>query len=220
MPTYKTALETRESSAASPQPLASTLTPRAATIDATYFLSDLRNNDTLLDACISETKRLLPDYMFNAVIKRHSATRTTMVAGVTMTYYFHSDDCLMTLEILNSKVERIAHQLFGVQLEIESGVRYAVFGMAKVTPIPKLVLEGCDPNAIEQMFGEVVSRAVRASLVYQNDATTLSEHTQAVSMLISGKADEAAILIIRMALLEGMDIAVQLFRLGRPNINA
>ncbi|KAI0157173.1 hypothetical protein GGR52DRAFT_192825 [Hypoxylon sp. FL1284] len=214
------ATPTRELLPPSPQPLAfiqTTQAAPAAPVLARQLLADMRNDDTLLDAYISETKKLLPGYLFDALIKRHSAARTTMSAGITMTYFFHSDDCHMMLEIMNSKVERIAHQLFGVQLEIESGIRYAVFGMAKVTPIPQLVLEGCHPESIEPMFGQVVSRAVQAGSVYQHDATTLSEHTQAVSMLISRKADDAATLVIRMALLEGIEIAVQLFRLGRTN---
>lgn len=60
----------------------------------------------------------------------------------------------MTLAILSNKVERCARDLFGVNIETEGQIRYAVLQSgARIIPTPELALLDCQPDAIEPMFG-------------------------------------------------------------------
>ncbi len=118
----------------------------------------------------------------------------------------------MALMVTNNKVQRIAKELFGAELEINAGLRYVCLSAeTKVLPNPLFTLQGCRLDVISPMFGDETACAIMASLLYQEDIKQGHEHTDCVSMVISHQAVDGATLYVSLGLMEGNEIRDKLY---------
>lgn len=118
----------------------------------------------------------------------------------------------MALDITDNKVEHIAKELFDVHLETTAGLRYVYLpGGAKVLPNPKLTLRGCRYDIISSVFGPHASSAIAASPTYQDDIKQGRDRTGCVSMVISHRALEGAIIFASLGPREGTLIGDRLY---------
>ncbi|KAI1841715.1 hypothetical protein JX266_012083 [Neoarthrinium moseri] len=170
----------------------------------------------LCDASLDLTTELFPP-LTSAAIRRvpHSAQPETLTAAVAMSFpaaNYDTYDCQLSMEIMEHKVERIARDLFEVDLETTDGLRY-VCGPSggRLLPNPHLTLQGCRYDVIPRIFGKKVFDAICGSLSYQKEVKQRLLRSSHVSMVISHKAKDGAQLFVSLGLREGSQIRDELF---------
>jgi hypothetical protein len=91
-------------------------------------------------------------------------------------------DCVMMLEICESEVECLVKDLFGITVQSVGGVRYLLFGnsvrLISNTSKPETILKGVSDEAIIQVFGLEIYRAIKVSTMYMRE---LQEHGSLVT---------------------------------------
>ncbi|KAI1385772.1 uncharacterized protein F4822DRAFT_432625 [Hypoxylon trugodes] len=171
--------------------------------------TEVLGSGTLIDPSLSETKKLLPPYLFGAVKKINSGTRET--ASITMEYP-RGNGYEICFSIESNKVENISRELFGALIETTyNGIRYLSCGTFQIIPSDNSTIRGCRVSSIIPFFGDVLGPAICASQPCQRDIKTLSEHTWAVSLTISHKFGDAALLVATVDLHQGTCIAAKLY---------
>ncbi|KAI0521353.1 hypothetical protein F5B22DRAFT_570445 [Xylaria bambusicola] len=159
---------------------------------------------------VSKAKETLPDQLYRILEKSYSYEQETFVAHIGMSYK-NSDICQLTLNIHSGHVESCANTLFGVRLETTNGLRYINSGNAQILPSTWATISGCRARAIAPFFGQLLDTAIRESPTYQEDVMALcSDHTRAVSMVISQDANDAGVLILHTNLYTCVNIWDQL----------
>lgn len=173
------------------------------------------NNQVLVNPPLDAIS-LFPTYLSSA-IKRipHPDDENAFVAAISMIFpeapYPDRFGCQMVLDVLASKVERLALELFDTCLETNEGLRYILQpdgGM--ITPAPKLILQACQYKAIPNIFGSVAS-GIMASPPYQKDVKQRKMRTGSVSMVVSHLASEGAVISVYLGLREGTEIKKAIF---------
>ncbi|RMJ10181.1 hypothetical protein BHE90_014397 [Fusarium euwallaceae] len=162
---------------------------------------------------------LLPRRLFNAVARNPDPTKAnSFSAAIWMSFRVtpFSEDyaCQMAIEIEQSEISYYAREWFGVQLHTKSGLRYisAAEGGAMILPQPKLILQGCRIDAIASGFGPEVSQAIMASPGYAVELGKHRDTTNTISMEISHRAEDRAIIYASLGLWEGTTIEASLFQ--------
>lgn len=138
-------------------------------------------------AVISECTRLFPNY-FAGAIKRYPLPDNAdiMAAAVSITLPHPGwIGCLMRIEVVGSKVDYIAQELFGVHCEAEDGFRYIYLpGGSKAAPDPRLVLRDCRRGPLHHLFGARVADAIFTTPTCQMEIKEGRDHTSCVSMVV------------------------------------
>lgn len=144
-------------------------------------------------AAISECTRLFPTY-FAGAIKRYPLpdNADVMAAAVSITLPHPGwTGCLMRIEVVGSKVDHIAQELFGVHCEVEDGCRYIYLpGGSKAAPDPRLVLRDCRLSPLHHFFGARVADAILTTPTCQMDIKEGRDHTICVSMVVPFSLDD------------------------------
>lgn len=158
---------------------------------AQYFSSEPGN--VLVHAVIFKCTQLFPPY-FAGAIRRYPLPDNADVfaAAVSITLPRHGETgCLMRVEIIGSKVDHIAQELFGVHFEAEEGCRYIYLpGGSKADPYPRLVLRDCRLDHLHHFFGARVADAIRTTPTCQMDIKEGRDHTSCVSMVVPSAVEE------------------------------
>ncbi|KAI1357632.1 hypothetical protein F5Y08DRAFT_346519 [Xylaria arbuscula] len=160
---------------------------------------------------VAKAKAVLHGPLFRVLERSYSHEHETFVAHIGMSYE-NADNCQLNLEINSGKVESYAETLFDTHLETRDGLRYITLGNTRILPNPKATISGCKTSAIASCFGQLLDSAVRESPLYKEDTTALfSDHTRAVSMVVSQNANDAGLLVLHTNLLTCVDIWARLY---------
>ncbi|KAG6354866.1 hypothetical protein INS49_003947 [Diaporthe citri] len=184
----------------------------AGVLNPIEFFSEERH--VLKYASIAECASIFPPYLARAIVRRTLPHNSgTLGAAISMALPFQGfTKCLVRIEVTSSKVEHIAQELFGAQLETEHGVRYLYQPNGqKITPYPRLLLRECRLDNIGSFFGSELADAIFATPVYQMDIQKRNGYTSCVSMAISSVADESADIFILLWPKEGMALRDRLY---------
>ncbi|QSS65313.1 hypothetical protein I7I51_06155 [Histoplasma capsulatum] len=154
-------------------------------------------------------------YMCGAIRKDtvQSGGITYFKAAVTMDFPFDGlVDCLMSLAIHHSKVEYLAMALFKVHVESVGQVRYVILKEgAKLIPNPEMTLKGVLDDAIMRVLGPEVHGAIRASRMRKKELEEGNHMTECVSMIVTSRYDEGAIINLSLGLKGGAQIQNKLY---------
>lgn len=166
---------------------------------------------TFVDASIAACNRLFPEYLARS-IKRTPRTDSAASAAVSITFSADDDSrALLSIEVVPSKTEHIAWELFGVRLENQAGFRYARVGSARVAPRPDFDLQCCRIDSIAAMFGGYLADAICANPAYQQERLSEDDCTDCVEMVVPVASDECAKISISLHLREGTKLRDELF---------
>jgi hypothetical protein len=152
---------------------------------------------------------IFPQYLCGAIRK------TAYIANITMVFPYHfSDnrvDCLMSLAILPNRVQYLARELFGMNLETEGKLRYIVYeNGSRILPIDA-VLHGAHEEAIVRLLGSRLSSAISRSPMRKDEIRQGTLATSCVTLRISGGCEEDAILNLNLASEEAFQLQDALF---------
>ncbi|KUI64466.1 hypothetical protein VM1G_00658 [Cytospora mali] len=174
----------------------------AALAPAEIFSS---NQHVLADASVSACMQLFPTYLAGAIRRNLKMDNTFVAAAVAIALpYRQWTGCMMRLEVISSKVNHIAWELFGAQLEVDKGYRYIYLpGGSRVAPDPRLVLKGCRFSPLRQFFGTQVAEAILATRLCQRDIQEGRDQTSCISMTLTSDLDGSAEIYILLRLKEG-----------------
>lgn len=162
---------------------------------------DLRNmaqyfsepGDALVHAVISECTRLFPPYLSRAIRRYPRPQNADIIAAAVSITLPRAGwtACLMRIEVVGSKVDHIARELFDVHIEAEDGFRYIYLpGGSTVAPEPRLVLRDCRLDRLHRFFGARVADAIRTTPTCKMDIKEGRDHTSCVSMAIPSAVDD------------------------------
>jgi hypothetical protein len=158
------------------------------------------------------TERLppvFPLYMCGAVSKLGDR------ANLTMTFPADESgkiDCLMSLVILPNKVQHIARELFGTNLEIDGNIWYVIQeNGGRLLPGPELHLQGAQDKAINKLLGNNVSSAIKGSPIRREEVREAILATSCVTLIITRSPQEGAVLNLNLEIGEGFRIKRTLF---------
>lgn len=174
---------------------------RADLLPSASQTMDLRNTaqyfsepgHALAHAVVSKCTRLFPPY-FGGAIRRypHPDNADVIAAAVSITLPRPGwTGCLMRIEVIGSKIDHIAQELFGIHLEAEDGYRYIYLPAgSRAAPDPRLVLRDCRLDALHRFFGARIADAIRTTPTCQRDIKEGRDHTSCVSMVVPSAVDD------------------------------
>lgn len=146
--------------------------------------------------------------MSGAIRKISHQNDTVSTAAVTMAFPpWALLDCLMSLDILPSKVQYFAMALFKVRVEGEGQIRFvSLKDGVRLVPNPELTLKGVQDEAISEVFGAEIHRAITACRMRKKELREGNKATECVSMILTSNHNEGAILNLALGLEEGIRI--------------
>ncbi|POR32418.1 Uncharacterized protein TPAR_07375 [Tolypocladium paradoxum] len=160
------------------------------------------------DASPKATSEFFPSYMNSAIRRNKVPIDNTYVtrAAITMTFPAipsEKDDCAMSFEILENKVQHCAYVLFGIIIENEGNTRYVVHPNGSRMRFRNLDIQDCQSDAIAAMFGDDAERAIRKSKYFQEEKEEArGSITGCVRMAITQYANEGAVITLNLGLAE------------------
>lgn len=181
--------------------------------NAEEFFSE--QGHVLSSASVLECTRLFPSYLAGG-IKRYLRPNNAgaFAAAVSMWLPQHGwSGCLLKVEVMSSKIDYIARELFGAHLEAENGCRYIYLsGGSRVVPNPRLTLRGCRIDMLPLILGSVIADAILATQACQTDIKEGRDRTGCVTMVVSRAADKEAEVYALLDLEKGVVIRDKLYR--------
>jgi hypothetical protein len=174
----------------------------------------------VIHASIQGVESVFGKYMSRAI--RRVTTVTDMrlpswSAAVTMEFPdFMLVNCVMMLEVMEGEVERLMKDLFDITVKMVIGVWHLLLGkevrLTSNTSNPEITLKGVKGEAILQVFGPDIYRAIRASKMYKRESQERMElATECVSMIFTSKSNEGAYINLCLDLKGGLEIRDRLY---------
>jgi hypothetical protein len=155
------------------------------------------------------------EYMCSAIRRDtvQSGAITSSMAAVTMDFpRWGLVDCLMSLEVHQSKVGYLAMALFKVRVESEGQVWYVSLKEGvRLTPNPEITLKGVLDEAIIDVFGSEIHRAIRTCRMREKELEEGNRVTECVSMILTSSPSEGAIISLSLGLEGGVQIQNKLY---------
>ncbi|KAF4461626.1 hypothetical protein FALBO_11569 [Fusarium albosuccineum] len=122
-------------------------------------------NDTEQDITIGadvEGLKVFPEYLRNAIKRDGAGDDRTAAVSMNFPLDLVADvDCIMTLEVLPNKVERIGMLLFNAHLETIGKTRELVLQGGTTAVVDRL--KGSLPTAISEVLGDTIAAAIRSA---------------------------------------------------------
>lgn len=119
----------------------------------------------------------------------------------------------MKLEVISSKVQYIARELFGAHLEVDNGRLYFYLsGGSRVLPDPRLILRDCRIDALQPLLGSTITDAILATQECQVDLNEGRDCTKCVTMVFFRTAAEGAEIYALLGLEDGAKLRDKLYR--------
>lgn len=159
----------------------------------------------LFPVYIADSINRIPDPRHNNILKASIALSFPNIASVA--------ECQLTLYISPHKIDSLAKELFGMQLEVHAGLRYVYFAQegTKVLPNPHLTFRGCRSDVVSRVLGTEVFEAVAACAEYRREAMQRRGRTECVSMVVTHDASQEAEISVSMGIVKAISIREQLF---------
>ncbi|KAF2007863.1 hypothetical protein P154DRAFT_412282, partial [Amniculicola lignicola CBS 123094] len=152
---------------------------------------------------------IFPLYMCSAILKVDNK------ANLTMTFPAHDSgriDCLMSLVILPNKVQNVARELFGVNLEIDGNIWYVILGNGvRLLPGLELHLQGAQNEGIVGLLGNSISSAIKGSPIRREEVREAMLATSCVTLIITRSPQEGGVLNLNLEVGEGFELKRALF---------
>jgi hypothetical protein len=138
---------------------------------------------------------------------------TSLKAAVTLDFpIWGLVDCLMSLDVRERNVERLAMALFNVQVKSVGHTRYVILaGGVMLTPNPEVTLKGVLDEAIIDVFGSEIHGAITACRMRKKELEEGNLVTSCVSLILTGSPDEGAIINLCLGLKGGAQIREKLY---------
>ncbi|EFQ36783.1 hypothetical protein CGRA01v4_05967 [Colletotrichum graminicola] len=162
-------------------------------------ISAVSGRNVYVGAPLKQAEELINDQFWDSIERIESKEHPgTWFADMSMIFQQgHIRDrfgCQMEIGITEEKVADLALEYFGVKVEIKDGVRSVrIPGGCKIEPDPSITLRGCRRD-LTGLFriGRDLLQAAYTSPIYQLEDAKGLNHTEGVSMAISGHAKESA----------------------------
>jgi hypothetical protein len=155
------------------------------------------------------------EYMCSAIRKDAVQSGGTIYLKAAVTMNFPPRglvDCLMSLEIHQSKIEHLAMALFKAHVESVGQVRYVVLKEGvRLIPNPEITLKGVLGEAIIDVFGSEIHGAIAASRMRKKELEEGNRVTECVSMIFTSTPGEGAIINLSLGLKGGVQIQNKLY---------
>lgn len=134
-------------------------------------------------------------------------------AAVTMTFPPRGlVDCLMSLEVNQSKIGYLAMALFKVRVESVGQVRYITLNDGvRLTPNPEITLKGVKDGAIIGVFGLEIYWAITKCRMHEKELEEGNEVTECVSMILTSRPSDGAIINLSLGLKGGVQMRSKLY---------
>lgn len=179
-------------------------------VDLANAYSTVSSGDTytggshvLTDPTVTRLHEVFPDYFASAVVRIPAqGTSTLWHAGLTMTFLNSSlfgskIGCMTSINIVANRVQRIAKQLFDIDVEISGADRYLTTTSGlRIIPSPDFVLRGALRSQLAEVLGSSWSTAIKSSPAYQEDERRGEPRAEVLSMTISHRALDPGVLNI------------------------
>lgn len=121
-------------------------------------------------------------------------------------------DCLMSLDVHQSKVGYLAMALFKVRVESVGQVRYVgLKDGVRLTPNPEITLKGVMDEAIIDVFGSEIHGAITTCRMREKEVEEGNNVTECVSMILTSKPSDGAIINLSLGLKCGFQIQNKLY---------
>lgn len=159
---------------------------------------------------------VLPPYLAGA-IQRYERAGNPWLAAITMTFFDASSfgnklGSMMSLRIKGNKVERLANMLFNAPVESTDEHRYLLMPSGlRAIPTSDFVLRGCNRDVIAEVFGKNIANAIKASPAFKEEAEQGEPLTECVSMTISCRVNEGAVINLSLDEKEGYRVKAKLY---------
>ena len=183
------------------------------------YLDKITENEHVLvpASLVATTHLLIPPYLSGAIRRNPGrSSEDTFTAAISLSFPTSSSindmSCLMALEVVESKVQRIADELFDANIETTAGLRYVCLSpTTKIFPSPYLTLRGGRLQAPSPLFGFELSQAIATSPMYLAEAKHKFDHTDYISMVIPQQTHDCAVIFVSLGLLEACRIRDRLY---------
>jgi hypothetical protein len=185
-------------------------TPNTLTLERSDDSNLPRSEYLLTHPSLLAAKELVPPDLYRAILRVPQDGET--FAGISLSFpeYTPYVKCQLVLQVIGSKIQHLAWELFGTVVEVEGGIRYIQLPDGNRIIGSDCSLTRCQMGAILPVFGEPVTEAIMASAVYQGDVANGHERTSAVQMTISSQSNEAGLLMLIVELRKGTEIKLLL----------
>ncbi|KAK4107116.1 hypothetical protein N656DRAFT_683942, partial [Canariomyces notabilis] len=195
-----------------------TLSTDAITSGASMLAEQSSSRFNLGNPPVLRVSALFPTFLAGA-IRRYSPNGggSAWTAAITMSFpdissFGNKIGSMMSLEITSNKVERLASMLFGAGIESTDENRYLIQATGlRVIPCPDLVLRGCRRDVISEVFGHDVETAIKASPGYREEAEQGNPLTECVTMTVSHRAKDGAVINLSLDQKEGVRVRMKLY---------
>lgn len=175
---------------------------------------------TFRKASITACTVIFPPYIAAAIQRTTDQRSPEPFAAVKMTTVLGSAECELKLEITANKVEYLARELFGAHLEADMGSRYVYLTgptSPRAVPYPSLMLTGCRPAAVNEIFGTEIASAVFATQIHQQEVKEGRACTQCIKMIINQASSSNAEIRLALPAARGATLRDQLYTdAGQP----
>jgi hypothetical protein len=186
--------------------------PRISMLRAAEYFSEHGHGHVFVDASVVECVAMFPFYLGNAIRKRPN-TRGIYSAAVSITLPSGGwTDCLMRIEVMGTKVDQIARDIFGAYMETEDNHRFILNpdGLHH-TPYPSLLLGGCLLSTVRPFFGAQIADGVVATRRCQEEMINQQDRTSSIVMTVPITIGTPAEIYILFRLKEGALLRERLF---------
>ncbi|KAF4985847.1 hypothetical protein FDECE_16279 [Fusarium decemcellulare] len=176
-------------------------------------------NDTEQDITIGadvEGLKVFPEYLRNAIKRDGAGDDRTAAVSMNFPPDLIADvDCIMTLEVLPNKVERIGMLLFSAHLETIGKTRELVLQGGTTAVVDRL--KGSLPTAISEVLGDTIAAAIRSAPYRRLEELDLGvdSATGCVQMSDFCDADKGASITLTLGRRHGSQIFEKLFKSKR-----
>lgn len=130
---------------------------------------------------------------------------------------FPADDsgrigCLMSLSILPNKVQNVAKELFGTNIEIDGDIWYVTQeNGGRLLAGADLHLQGAQDNAIKKLLGNAVYTAIDESPIRREEIREVILATSCVTLIITRWHKDGGVLNLNLEVGEGFGLKRLLF---------
>jgi hypothetical protein len=166
-------------------------------------------------ASLHGISKVFDEYMCGAIRRDtvQSDGITSSKAAVTMDFPRRGlVDCLMSLVVHESKVGYLAMVLFKVRVEAVGQVRYVSLKEGvRLTPNPEITLKGVWDEAIIDVFGPEIHKAIATCRMREKESEEGNRVTECVSMILTSNPSDGAIINLSFGLEGGVQIRKKLY---------
>ncbi|KFA48716.1 hypothetical protein S40293_11453 [Stachybotrys chartarum IBT 40293] len=196
------------------------LSPAVSANSAHMSVDTCQSNSrfNLVNPPILRVRTVFPTFLAGAIRKHPlEVSGNTWAAAITMSFLDVSSfgnklGSMMSLEITSNKIERLANELFDAPIESTDEYRYLILPTGlRIIPSPDLTLRGCKRDVILEVFGYDIDNAIKASLAYKEEAEQGNPLTECVSMTISHRAKDGAVINLSLDEKEGVRVRRKLY---------